>query len=119
MEIASPSRSLNSLPWKVRRPSRFTAGQNYLFVDPKHSPVTVETGEGEALRPRFHITAPKGWMNDPNGPMEYNNITHIFYQVCTSPPNFVLLTFSRGFGPNSMFCVGQSILHTRLEVNIF
>lgn len=34
------------------------------------------------LHPQYHVTPPKNWMNDPNGPMYYNGIYHLFYQVC-------------------------------------
>ncbi|KAK9156784.1 hypothetical protein Scep_003358 [Stephania cephalantha] len=34
----------------------------------------------KAHRPVFHFRPPKNWMNDPNGPMYYNGIYHLFYQ---------------------------------------
>ncbi|KAL4190707.1 hypothetical protein AMTRI_Chr07g26110 [Amborella trichopoda] len=31
-------------------------------------------------RTTYHFQPPKNWMNDPNGPMYYNGVYHLFYQ---------------------------------------
>jgi hypothetical protein len=61
-----------------------------MFVDPELSPVLIEDGEGAALRPKYHITAQEGWMNDPVGMFEYMNNTHVLFQVLSTVINNTL-----------------------------
>src|SRR5467141_1955011 len=34
----------------------------------------------DPLRPQFHLLPAKNWMNDPNGPIYWNGLYHMFFQ---------------------------------------
>lgn len=40
----------------------------------------------KTFRPRYHFAPPVGWMNDPNGIVCFNGVTHLFYQYCPYSP---------------------------------
>src|SRR6476659_4081408 len=35
----------------------------------------------DPLRPEYHLLPPHNWMNDPNGPIWWKGIYHLFYQL--------------------------------------
>ncbi|RDI72076.1 GH32 C-terminal domain-containing protein [Halopelagius longus] len=37
-------------------------------------------------RPRYHLSAPAGWLNDPNGILQYDGTYHVFYQYNPGGP---------------------------------
>lgn len=39
-------------------------------------------------RPRYHIAAPSGWINDPNGLIQMDGVYHVFYQLHPYSPEW-------------------------------
>ncbi len=46
------------------------------MTQPPAAPRAIE----REIRPRFHMTPPTGWMNDPNGPIFVDGRLHVFFQ---------------------------------------
>jgi len=70
--------------WRQREAGTLTSG--YRVSVPAHGVVLLglsapaESGSAEQLRPRFHFTPPRNFMNDPNGLLYYRGEYHHFYQ---------------------------------------
>ena len=47
-----------------------------------------EPGPEDPHRPRYHIVPPTGWLNDPNGPIQWRGQYHLFYQHNPTTPFF-------------------------------
>ncbi|KAI4353273.1 hypothetical protein L6164_002236 [Bauhinia variegata] len=41
---------------------------------------SIKLHEGQPYRTSYHFQPSKNWMNDPNGPMYYKGVYHLFYQ---------------------------------------
>lgn len=61
----------------------FVVGAAALAALPLADPAEIASSAlaTDPLRPQFHMLPPRGWMNDPNGPIVWNGQTHLFYQV--------------------------------------
>src|SRR5258706_15574187 len=69
LQAAAASASFAGFPRSGRAAPRFLSDdalQANLAADP--------------LRPQFHLLAAKNWMNDPNGPIYWNGLYHMFFQ---------------------------------------
>ncbi|KAK1438292.1 hypothetical protein QVD17_04099 [Tagetes erecta] len=53
----------------------------FVFHHARSTTITSDASSPEQpYRTAFHFQPPKNWMNDPNGPMYYNGVYHLFYQ---------------------------------------
>lgn len=48
----------------------------------KYTPIVMQRGLlDDPHRPKFHFLPPANWMNDPNGLIQKDGLTHLFYQT--------------------------------------
>ena len=63
---------------------RTAAASTALATIPNHSwPLTDDLQKklsADPLRPQFHLLPAKNWMNDPNGPIYWKGLYHMFFQ---------------------------------------
>jgi beta-fructofuranosidase len=60
--------------------SALSTVNKYAFVTAAQNSGDPKRLATDPRRPQFHFVAPANWMNDPNGPVYWNGIYHMFYQ---------------------------------------
>ncbi len=50
------------------------------LITQSDTPAGFEDLYRERFRPQFHFTSRRGWINDPDGPVYYKGVYHLFYQ---------------------------------------
>lgn len=50
--------------------------------------IMPRTSRFNGVLPRYHITAERNWLNDPNGPIQWQGRYHLFFQTNPDAPGF-------------------------------
>ncbi len=70
-----------------------------------------QSAEGTALeaklaadpeRPQFHLLPAKNWMNDPNGPIYFNGMYHMFFQYNPLAPTWGDMSWDHAISPDML-----------------
>uniref|UniRef100_A0A2P2JZE5 Uncharacterized protein MANES_11G025400 n=1 Tax=Rhizophora mucronata TaxID=61149 RepID=A0A2P2JZE5_RHIMU len=76
--LGQPFRSTTDIPICTRSTVKLQASHRvYQGVQTLQS---TYSSSSQPYRTGYHFQPPKNWMNDPNGPMIYKGIYHLFYQ---------------------------------------
>ncbi|KAK7350475.1 hypothetical protein VNO77_09161 [Canavalia gladiata] len=70
--------AISSIWWLVTL--SFVLGNGVLHIEAFYQTHSSSFILNQTYRPSFHFQPSKNWMNDPNGPMRYKGLYHMFYQ---------------------------------------
>lgn len=70
---------------------------------------TAGHGAADLHRPAFHLTAPSGWLNDPNGLCEWDGVFHLFYQYNPQAPVHALIHWGHATSTDMIHWNDESI----------
>lgn len=62
----------------------------------------------ESLRPQFHFTSRRGWLNDPNGCIWHNGLYHLYYQHNPFEREWENMTWGHATSPNLLHWTEQT-----------